>query len=131
MFTELLRNHVRREDVVARYGGEEFVLLLPGLDAPGAVEVLERFRVLLADATLLHPPAFTASFGVTDTQQPDSLAGLVRRADAALYEAKSQGRNCIVVDRGGPLAGHPVGGESPMQRAMTEDEAFVDVSRLP
>ena len=107
MFTELLRNHIRREDVVARYGGEEFVLLLPGLDAARAVEVLERFRILLADATLLHPPAFTASFGVTDTRQPDSLAGLIRRADAALYQAKAQGRDCIVVDEGGSRPNQP------------------------
>jgi diguanylate cyclase (GGDEF)-like protein len=131
MFTELLRNHVRREDVVARYGGEEFVLLLPGVDAPGAVEVLERFRILLADATLLHPPAFTASFGVTDTREPDSLAGLVRRADAALYEAKSRGRNCIVVDQGGSRGHDLARTDSLMQRAMFEDDPFIDVSRLP
>lgn len=105
LFAEHLRGHLRSDDLFARYGGEEFVLLLPGLAAAQAVEVLDRFRDRLAVTTSLQPPVFTSSFGVTDNESPDSLAGMIRRADAALYRAKALGRNCVVVDEIGTAGG--------------------------
>ena len=98
LFAEQLRTHLRGEDLLARYGGEEFVMLLPGAGAADAVEVMDRFRARFALATAAQPPAFTASFGVAEAHEPDSLAGLIRRADAALYRAKAQGRDCVVID---------------------------------
>jgi len=86
---------VRREDVAARYGGEEFVVLLPGIDTQGAVAFAERVRRGLADRVDTVP--VTVSAGVAGyPEHARSVAELVGRADAALYEAKRTGRNRVV-----------------------------------
>jgi diguanylate cyclase (GGDEF)-like protein len=93
-------------DLVARYGGEEFVAILPHTDAASAAAWAERARErisaaeILAEGQALH---VTASFGVAEegpnTGTPEAL---VAAADAAMYEAKSRGRNRVVVRPSGP-----------------------------
>lgn len=101
----LLHDAVRGEDIVARYGGEEFVLLLPGVHGRDAQRVVRRVleRLRGADMGLKEAPALrvTASAGlaVQEGRQPFADAdGLVAAADQALYRAKNQGRNRLVVD---------------------------------
>ncbi len=98
---EVLRaQELRGEDVVARYGGEEFVLLLVNASVANAVELAEDLRIGIENLYVAfegEPIRFTASFGVamdmpTGTSNPQDL---VSAADKALYQAKSDGRNCV------------------------------------
>ncbi len=97
----LLRQRVRAEDMVARYGGEEFVVLLTGgAVADEARRVAEKLRAEVAAASLGGQPAgtVTVSIGVS-VLAPDQLdhATLFTQADQALYQAKQQGRNRVVL----------------------------------
>jgi diguanylate cyclase (GGDEF)-like protein/PAS domain S-box-containing protein len=93
LFSQVATATLRDEDVIARWGGEEFVIVLPGLDRFQAMAVLDRLRHNLA---LGHPgetPRFTASFGVTDSGEADTLEDLFSVADGGLYAAKQAGRD--------------------------------------
>ncbi|MGQ0507654.1 MAG: sensor domain-containing diguanylate cyclase [Myxococcaceae bacterium] len=103
---EICRCTLRRTDVLARYGGEEFVVLLPETEYPAAMAVLERLREAVAAQVVETRDALvqvTVSAGVV-TLSPgegaaaphDTLEELLRSADAALYEAKSSGRNRVI-----------------------------------
>lgn len=97
LFAEAMRSVTRNNDVLARIGGEEFAIALPGLSSAQAVAVVDRMRGAVHDATVSHPPTFTVSFGVVDSTEAESLEMLLRLADGALYRAKDQGRNQVVV----------------------------------
>ena len=89
--------------IAARFGGEEFVLFLPGTDAAHAAEIANQLR---EDFTRDVAPGLqisrtlTASFGLSTVQRGDtSIHDTISRADEALYEAKSRGRNRVCVRR--------------------------------
>jgi len=87
------------ERVLARFGGEEFVLLLPGADGEAAERTAERLRVAVADAVMPAESGtlrVTISLGVAERRRGDRLDALLRRADEALYHAKSKGRNRVM-----------------------------------
>ena len=106
-FAQLARSTVRPSDWIARYGGEEFVIVLPETDLAGAAVAAEKLRALCAERpfpTSTGEIAVTASFGVAElrieslTQSDDASAqALLRRADAALYTSKNEGRNRVTV----------------------------------
>lgn len=92
----------RTSDLVARWGGEELAVLLPGTDLEGAVAVAEAMRQAIEHLAIPHPSSpvaavVTASLGVAATTPGDGAAKerLVEAADAALYEAKRDGRNRV------------------------------------
>jgi diguanylate cyclase (GGDEF)-like protein len=94
----LLRSHTRVGDLVARMGGEEFLLVLPDAGPERAADVCERLRDQVAahDWDRIAPGLLvTLSIGVTSTP-PYEADTLSLRADAALYRAKSAGRNSVV-----------------------------------
>jgi diguanylate cyclase (GGDEF)-like protein len=98
VFAETLRSAVRPDDLVCRHGGEEFALALPDCSARKACDVMNRVREqLAATARRGEVPAFTASFGVVGGDAGEDMDELVARADAALYRAKAQGRDRVVV----------------------------------
>lgn len=93
-----LRNQLRPTDSMARYGGEEFVILLPEMDCGEARTIGERLRHSLELIPSFYSPlgvlpGVTVSIGLAQMRQPDSLQGLIARADSALYQAKQEGRN--------------------------------------
>lgn len=91
---------LRDSDVLGRLGGEEFVILFPYTNTDGAVTVSDRLRQQLAELDIKTDDErfrVTATFGVTELQPDDrSIADVIRRADAALYRGKSEGRNRVV-----------------------------------
>jgi diguanylate cyclase (GGDEF)-like protein len=94
----------RSGGMAARYGGEEFVVILPGLDGAQAYAAMERVRAALQAQGLPHAKAdvagvVTISVGVASRvpRADESSASLVQEADTAMYLAKHQGRNQVVV----------------------------------
>ena len=98
-FSLLCMSSQRENDVFSRIGGEEFVLMLPNTDAAGAMEIAERFLKVISNMSCRieeHDLCVTVSIGVTQINQADvELENLRVRADAALYEAKTAGRNQV------------------------------------
>lgn len=89
---------LRGTDMLFRYGGEEFVVLLPGVNATGAVLAAERLRSIIEkhvfDSRNGTVPV-TVSVGTASLTLQDTVKTLLERADKALYIAKSSGRNCV------------------------------------
>jgi diguanylate cyclase (GGDEF)-like protein len=83
------RTEVRSTDLLARYGGEEFVLLLPACALDDAVQIVERLRLVT--------PLVTCSVGLARWDFQEASSQLVERADQALYAAKAEGRNRLVL----------------------------------
>lgn len=93
-----LRASARQSDVVCRNGGEEFLMLLPGTALEEALIIAERVRLGIAEAWLTDVGRITLSIGVSawSGQQDVTLEDSLKQADAALYQAKNSGRNCVI-----------------------------------
>lgn len=100
---EVLSRNVKGKDVLARFGGEEFALLLPETEVTGAAQLAEQLRDAVERIRIKRTDSgqvvsnITVSCGVTRLLAGDTAASFVERADSALYEAKNQGRNRVVV----------------------------------
>jgi diguanylate cyclase (GGDEF)-like protein len=107
-FAEVARRVVREEDFVARIGGEEFVLVLINATVADAERVADRLR-RQTQLMLIHPDApdfaVTASVGIAAYRKREPIEQLLARADAAMYAAKGQGRNRVVVAPGSETDG--------------------------
>lgn len=96
-----VKRHIRATDISGRLGGEEFAVLLPGTDLAGAAYLAESLRRIVE--SLHFPPwpghegLITASFGGATLKTEESASDLLRRADEALYAAKTGGRNRVCV----------------------------------
>lgn len=122
-----MREVLRPEDVLGRWGGEEFMILLPRTDATGAAALAERLRRSVQEQPIELGAGLTiqltVSIGGAGNTPDDDATTVVARADAALYQAKHQGRNAVVVadtatrvpqERG---IGAPLPGTSPLSGA--------------
>ncbi len=97
-FAQVMRDCAAPHTLLARLGGEEFAALLPGADLPTGRLFAETLRQAqkatpASSSGIDRPP--TASFGVAQLMPTDQLPDLMRRADAALYQAKKDGRDCV------------------------------------
>lgn len=99
---ELLMGCFRSTDVAGRFGGEEFLVVLPCTDVSGGSTAADRWRKALAESGLLLPSGervhVTVSIGVAELEPGiETVDALVAAADGALYAAKKNGRNQVVI----------------------------------
>lgn len=101
--TRVFQQQARNSDVLARYGGEEFINLLPETTHAEAEQAAERLRQMIQQADMLingQILTLTVSIGVANITPPDTIENLeelLKQADEALYQAKNNGRNRVVV----------------------------------
>ena len=95
------KSNLRQSDSIGRYGGEEFGIVLPETDAEGARIICERIRETIEQSvvqTSAAPVRYTVSVGIAQlTDKPKNHMKWMQQADEALYAAKKNGRNCVVV----------------------------------
>jgi len=105
---DVIKQNLRGSDMLARFGGEEFIIYMPHTDRDGAVVFAERIRLMVENHSLRTSGAdlrVTISAGLISVNAEAEFVGdhqmflenLLTRVDRALYEAKSRGRNCVVV----------------------------------
>jgi diguanylate cyclase (GGDEF)-like protein len=99
---QVLKQLSRASDIVARYGGEEFALILPETNKSSAAALGKRLRGQIErrkfpGETQLPEHVLTISVGIASHTPPESQEALLEAADTALYQAKRQGRNRVVV----------------------------------
>ncbi|NNJ91619.1 MAG: GGDEF domain-containing protein, partial [Gammaproteobacteria bacterium] len=94
-FSAVLVSEVRKVDEVARWGGEEFVILLPETSIDEAHNVSEHVRSKVENYQFAIIKNLTVSIGISEYISGDNLQSIINRADKALYEAKTNGRNQI------------------------------------
>ena len=102
---DLLNRSLRGGDIACRYGGEELTVVMPGSPVADARARLDSLREAVMQLHVPYRdgvlPAITVSIGIATAQpQETDAATLLERADIALYQAKTQGRNCIVSSEG-------------------------------
>ncbi|MBC7880101.1 MAG: sensor domain-containing diguanylate cyclase [Anaerolineae bacterium] len=93
---------LRASDAICRWGGDEFLCILPNCQASNVFQILERARNAIENCPIVTPSgdiSFTLSIGAFVTHPSDNaqIEGCIKQADAAMYEAKMNGRNQIVV----------------------------------
>lgn len=92
----LLLNRTRKTDRLFRFGGEEFVVLARTTELPDALLIAEQLRAQIEATLVLSDRSVTASFGCAMLMDDDTIESWFDRADKAVYQAKQQGRNCVV-----------------------------------
>jgi len=95
----IIKGSLRACDFVGRYGGEEFMVILPDTPADGATAAAEKLRMTVDDSDFFYDTEdvnVTISIGVSQFNKDDDYGVVFDRADKALYEAKSKGRNKVV-----------------------------------
>ncbi|MDN3638835.1 diguanylate cyclase [Simiduia curdlanivorans] len=100
VIAEVCKACIRESDILARLGGEEFAICCPESTCDGATRIAERIRLAVEKRTISlngKSTQFTLSLGVTEfTGAETQFDQLVNRADRLLYQAKEQGRNCVI-----------------------------------
>ncbi len=97
---EAIRGAVRDYDLCGRWGGEEFMIIMPEIGATEGALVVNRVRDAIAGLDMRigeQALELSASFGIAERRQDETVSEAINRADAALYEAKRAGRNRVEV----------------------------------
>ncbi len=96
----LFKNRLRKSDIPARYGGEEFALILPDTNMQQAKATINELRSFFSELSFkadLGDFSATFSAGIASSLDNNDMQTLINSADSALYDAKHQGRNCVVI----------------------------------
>jgi diguanylate cyclase (GGDEF)-like protein/PAS domain S-box-containing protein len=93
--TRLVSANIRAYDSFARWGGEEFVILALNCNTDSTRRMAEKLRSVIEKHDFAEIDGVTCSFGTAELGAQDTADTLVKRADQAMYEAKSSGRNCV------------------------------------
>ncbi len=97
-FSQLIKQGIRSTDILSRWGGEEFIALLPETSLANAAIIAEKLRKLVEEHVFSTADKLTASFGVAQVEKRQSTRrNAIQDVDAALYRAKREGRNRVVV----------------------------------
>ena len=103
-FAATCRETLRDNDLLGRIGGEEFAALLVECSLDSGLDIAERLRRIVEDTVVIAPDGmqirFTVSIGAAECRQEDTIMTLLGQADAAMYQAKAQGRNRVVAAKG-------------------------------
>lgn len=100
---KILQDNIKHKDTAARYGGEEFALLLPNTPLEGARHLAEKIRGVVERCRITRTTDngeianITISMGIANYRRGEPTAEFIARADAALYAAKSGGRNRVII----------------------------------
>jgi len=102
LVAECLADNIRPYDSAARYGGEEFIILLPDTGATEARIIAERLRERIRHQPIKNIkgkrlPMLTVSIGMAELTLKQDMSSFIETADAALYRAKDNGRNCVAL----------------------------------
>lgn len=97
-FVGLIKRSSRKEDRLFRFGGEEFLLLLPNTDKAGLLAAAQHLQQQIAEHLQGPGGAVTMSVGGAILRHGEHWEAMLKRADQRLYQAKSAGRNCIIMD---------------------------------
>jgi diguanylate cyclase (GGDEF)-like protein/PAS domain S-box-containing protein len=103
MAAKTLGGVLRAHDLVGRWGGDEFMVIVRDIDTRSLAVVADKLRVMVESAFLEHRGkrvSITVSVGGVVKHAGESVADLIARADARLYESKRAGRNCVRIDPG-------------------------------
>ena len=102
--TQLVQDNLRTTDLLARWGGEEFTVLIPHCDVTEAAHLAEKLRGLVAAQPFPEVGRVTISIGVAQCRCTEALHVWLKRADTALYAAKTAGRDRVCVDAEPPFS---------------------------
>jgi len=97
MLAQYMNSSIRTADTFARWGGEEFVLLFPKTDKETSKIVCDKLRIGISNLNHSVAGNVTASFGIAQYKDGDTLDTMFKRCDDALYKAKANGRNQVVI----------------------------------
>ena len=97
LVSDALRAGLRSQDMPVRWGGDEFLVIFPGAASDVTPNLADRLRTAVSAIRSEGQPEITASFGVAQAAVGESASELLRRADDALYRAKANGRNLVVI----------------------------------
>lgn len=92
----VIASRIRDYDVCGRWGGEEFLIVMPEVSVTNGAFIVERIRTTIGELHLCigsQPVQLSASFGLTEYRQGETVSATINRADAALFSAKRAGRN--------------------------------------
>lgn len=98
-FAQIVQAQLRSSDFFARWGGEEFAILLPNTTVREAEKTAQKIRLSIENHPFEHVGTMTASFGVSEAAAGETQSVLFEKTDKALYRAKLQGRNRVVVSK--------------------------------
>lgn len=94
-YAKILKENIRKIDILGRWGGEEFMIICPETDLKGTIKLAQSLREIISNYNFPTIGNFSASFGVSVYDGDENIDKVIARADSALYKAKANGRNRV------------------------------------